>query len=256
MSSQALTISAKPSTLASLTNHFRPHRGEALVRLRSNAFGLISIFISTWILPIPSIITAIRIFSSGNDDSSGMDGGAPRDEWSVRKVICVLELGLVTVLAYNILEASYALKYPRKPLPPSNVSPVKKPGPQGVFSPGSAKKPFSIISPSATPTSKSKIFPYSPGQSLASLSQSTQYPASPMSSPSHIIRYSMPGRPSEGTINASISSSTSTMPPTPSPSRTLASAYRGKHASSFNGGRPVDGNFLTQMASSEDEDEE
>ncbi|KIK63997.1 hypothetical protein GYMLUDRAFT_259051 [Collybiopsis luxurians FD-317 M1] len=243
----------KPSTaLTTFTNHFRPHRGEALVRLRSNAFALISIFISTWLLPVPSVLSAMGLLSSKKSlvRSNVIES---QSEWSVARIISTLELAIVGMLAYNIVEALYALKYPRES--------IKKPAPQGPFSPSPAKikKPFSIISPNSTPTSKSKIFTYSPGQSLGfSQSRSPQYPPSPVASPSHIIRYSMPpkGGSSEAGINSSLSSSTSTIPPTPSPSSNQASAYRGKHASSLNGGRPMDGLFLSQMTSHEDEDEE
>ncbi|KAJ4474476.1 hypothetical protein J3R30DRAFT_682907 [Lentinula aciculospora] len=233
--------SSNSSTIASFTNCFRPHRGEAVVRLRSNAFGLVSVFISTWLLPVPSVVSAMRMLLSGTRPQSNFSSGNG-SEWSTRKVFCVLAL--------------YALKYPRKPFAPSALSPAKKSNPLGVFSPESAKKPFHIISPNSTPKSKSGIF--SPGQSLAfSQSKSSQYPPSPLSSPSRVIRYSMPpkGGSSEGGINASISSSMSTIPPTPSPSTTLASAYRGKHASSFQGGRPMDGLFLSQMTGDDDEEE-
>ncbi|KAJ4473988.1 hypothetical protein C8J55DRAFT_518632 [Lentinula edodes] len=249
-------MNSKPSAVASFTNYFRPHRGEAVVRLRSNAFGLISVFISTWLLPVPSVTSAMRMIlseSNSQNDFLVVNGS----EWNFRKVICVLELTIVAMLAYNILEAFYALKYPRKPLAPSLLSPAKKSNPLGVISPESAKKPFRILSPNSTPTSRSKIF--SPSQSLAlSQSRSSQYPPSPASSPSRVIRYSMPpkGSSTDGGVNASISSSTSTIPPTPSPSASLASAYRGKHASGFHGGRPMDGLFLSQMASGGDDDDD
>ncbi|KAJ3986407.1 hypothetical protein F5890DRAFT_1503712 [Lentinula detonsa] len=256
MDSKAL--SSKPSTLASFTNYFRPHRGEAVVRLRSNAFGLVSVFISTWLLPVPSVVSAMRMLLSGNNARTGFLAGNG-SEWNVRKAVCLLELTIVAMLIYNVLEALYALQYPRKPLPPSGLSPAKKSNPLGIFSPESAKKPFRILSPNSTPTSASKFQFFSPSQTLAlSESRSSQYPPSPVSSPSRVIRYSMPpkGGSSEGGVNASILSSTSTIPPTPSPSSTLASAYRGKHSSSFHGGRPMDGLFLSQITLSGDADDE
>ncbi|KAF5391118.1 hypothetical protein D9757_003063 [Collybiopsis confluens] len=256
MASKAAVV--KPSAFTQVFNHFRPHRGEAVIRLRSNTFGLISIFISTWLLPIPSVISAFRLFSSKK--ALPYLGVEDQNAWNFDRIVCTLELAIVIILAYNVLEAFYALKYPRKSFPPPSHSPVKKPSPVGVFSPSPAKKPFRIISPSSTPTSKSKLFAYSPGQSLSSSqARSPQYPPSPVTLPSHVIRYSMPPKPSAaeaGGIGSSISSSASTMPPTPSPTSPVASAYRGQHASSFGGGRPIDGLFLSQIASREEEDEE
>ncbi|KAJ3712957.1 hypothetical protein C8R42DRAFT_727699 [Lentinula raphanica] len=221
------TKSSETSALTTFTNYFRPHRGEAVVRLRSNAFGLFSLLISTWLLPVPSVVLAIQ-------------------------------LAIAALLTYNILEATYALQYPRKPFPPSALSPAKKSNPLGIFSPESAKKPFRILSANSTPTSASKYKPFTPGRSVAlSESKNSHYPLSPASSPSRVIQYSMPSKSGSSGVNASISSSTSTIPPTPSPSSTLATAYRGKHASGFHGGRPMDGLYLSQMTlSGDDEDED
>ncbi|KAJ3826198.1 hypothetical protein F5880DRAFT_1610437 [Lentinula raphanica] len=246
------TKSSETSALTTFTNYFRPHRGEAVVRLRSNAFGLFSLLISTWLLPVPSVVLAIRILLSGNHARTEfLDGN--ESEW---------ELAIAALLTYNILEATYALQYPRKPFPPSALSPAKKSNPLGIFSPESAKKPFRILSANSTPTSASKYKPFTPGRSVAlSESKNSHYPLSPASSPSRVIQYSMPSKSGSSGVNASISSSTSTIPPTPSPSSTLATAYRGKHASGFHGGRktngPMDGLYLSQMTlSGDDEDED
>ncbi|KAJ3772785.1 hypothetical protein FB446DRAFT_788385 [Lentinula raphanica] len=271
------TKSSETSALTTLTNYFRPHRGEAVVRLRSNAFGLFSLLISTWLLPVPSVVLAIRMLLSGNHARTEfLDGN--ESEWGIRKGLCILgsvipqrvrahpicltsfsiELAIAALLTYNILEATYALQYPRKPFPPSALSPAKKSNPLGIFSPESAKKPFRILSANSTPTSASKYKPFTPGRSVAlSESKNSHYPLSPASSPSRVIQYSMPSKAGSSGVNASISSSTSTIPPTPSPSSTLATAYRGKHASGFHGGRPMDGLYLSQMTlSGDDEDED
>lgn len=83
------TMNSKPSAVASFTNYFRPHRGEAVVRLRSNAFGLISVFISTWLLPVPSVTSAMRMILSGSNSQNDFLV-VTGSEWNFRKVVCVL----------------------------------------------------------------------------------------------------------------------------------------------------------------------
>jgi hypothetical protein len=60
----------------------------------------------------------------------------------IRTLIFYTETTLVTMLTYNILEASYAIKYPRAPLPPF-VSPAK-PTPSV---PSTPHQPFKLLSP-------------------------------------------------------------------------------------------------------------
>jgi hypothetical protein len=54
------------------------------------------------------------------------------------------ELAVVTLFGYNILEAVYAIKYPRKPLPPL-TSPTKIHIPKS--SKATPKRPFKVLSP-------------------------------------------------------------------------------------------------------------
>ena len=48
------------STLAAIANHFKPHKAEAVQRIRLNAVCLIAALILSYLLPLPSLPTAIR----------------------------------------------------------------------------------------------------------------------------------------------------------------------------------------------------
>ncbi|THV04996.1 hypothetical protein K435DRAFT_746403 [Dendrothele bispora CBS 962.96] len=255
------------STLTSLTNHFRPHRTEAVVRIRQNAFLLLSIMVLTYLLPVPSLGYALRSVLDSGASYTGRRSGFGEADW-FEKFFCVFEVVSLAVPSYNILEALYAVKYPRASLPPSHLSPMKKKG--IVSTPQSSKKPFSLTSSTST---ASKIFSYSPGSSqslsrsayLSPLSKSTAldesgYPSSPLSSPSRILRYSMPPgtpaspskTPNPNSMSTTTMGSTSALPPTPSP---VVSAYKGKRGT-VGAGRPVDGLFLSQIAHSKTEEQE
>ncbi|KAG7089136.1 hypothetical protein E1B28_010844 [Marasmius oreades] len=236
------------STLVAISNYFRPTRGEALVRVRVNALCLLSICIATYLLPLPSIPSSILAVTS----NSHGDGDVPLGWWTWG--ISLFEVIITALCSYNIVEGLYAIKYPRAPIPPAHLSPLKQK--QGlVMSPSPTKRPSSIISPNATP---SKIFTTTPSKSLSfstgSVGQSTpgKYMASPWTTPSRIVRYNMPPQPSSTTSAATNASSTSTMPPTPSP---VVAAYRGKQAS-MSAGRPIDGLYLSQLAGREEDEEE
>ena len=54
------------------------------------------------------------------------------------------ELAVVTLFGYNVLEAVYAIKYPRKPLPPL-TSPTRIHTPKS--SKATPKRPFKVLSP-------------------------------------------------------------------------------------------------------------
>ena len=54
------------------------------------------------------------------------------------------ELAVVTLFGYNVLEAVYAIKYPRKPLPPL-TSPTRVHTPKS--SKATPKRPFKVLSP-------------------------------------------------------------------------------------------------------------
>ncbi|KAK7033543.1 hypothetical protein VNI00_012767 [Paramarasmius palmivorus] len=219
--------------MTALTAYFRPLKAEALVRVRVNVLCLLTLCLATYLFPIPSIPSSIRAVLS--------EGG-----WKLGKIVELLEVAITSICAYNILEGLYAIKYPRAPPPPSNASPMKK-KPGLVMSPSPAKRPLSIISPNTTPN---KLFPSpSLSTSLSHSLSTSKYAQSPLTTPSRVMKYSMP-LPSSTTTNAS---STSTMPPTPSP---IVSAYRGKQRSSGSSGRPIDGLYLSQMHKEEESEEE
>ncbi|KAF8905745.1 hypothetical protein CPB84DRAFT_1771094 [Gymnopilus junonius] len=227
------------STLTTISNHFKPHKAEAIGRLRANVLCLIATLIVSYLLPgsLPSIPTAVRTVIWAW-------------EW-----VCILETALTTLLGYNILEATYAIKYPRTPLAP--VTSPKKASPV-IFSSNKTPKKAFVISPNASPQPQ-KPFTFSPSAStsLASasiaLSSSTSgsnptYAQSPLSTPSRVLHYSIP--PSSSTNTQA--SSTSEYPYTPSP---VISAYRAKHAG-MDVGRPVDGTFLMRVLPDETSDSE
>lgn len=49
------------STITAVSNHLKPHRAEALQRIRLNGLCLITTLIVSYLLPIPSLLTAVRI---------------------------------------------------------------------------------------------------------------------------------------------------------------------------------------------------
>jgi len=48
------------STLTAVSNHLKPHRAEALQRIRLNALCLVTTLIVSYLLPVPSLLTAAR----------------------------------------------------------------------------------------------------------------------------------------------------------------------------------------------------
>lgn len=47
-------------TLTTISNHFKPHRAEALQRIRLNGICLSTLLLSTYLLPLPSVLTALK----------------------------------------------------------------------------------------------------------------------------------------------------------------------------------------------------
>ncbi|KAF8159228.1 hypothetical protein B0H34DRAFT_767419 [Crassisporium funariophilum] len=226
------------STLATVSNHLKPHRAEAIQRIRSNTLCLVTFLILSYLLPFPSLFTAIRTFFVASNYKPWTT------EWFY-EWICVIEMGVVSVFSYNILEAAFAIKYPRAPLP--QVTSPMKPHAVGTFSP-TPKRPFQVLSPNSSPQTQ-KAFAFSPSSSLtsasmsfsSSLSNNTTYAQSPISTPSRVLHYSVPL--SSSTNTAASSTSTAEYLATPSP---VISAYRGKH-SSTEVGRAFDGSYLTRI---------
>ncbi|KAF9260179.1 hypothetical protein L218DRAFT_617167 [Marasmius fiardii PR-910] len=238
------------STLATIANYFHPTRGEALLRIRANSLCLLGVCIVTYLLPLPSIPSSILVVTSkGYDDGEGSFGWW---WWG----ISLFEVIITVLCSYNIVEGLYAIKYPRTPLPPPHLSPLKKK--QGLVMSPSPARPSSILSPNATP---SKMFNSSTNTQSLSFSTGSfrgsttpgKYATSPFSTPSRVVRYNMPPQPgSTASVATTNASSTSTMPPTPSP---VVSAYRGKQSSMGSTGRPIDGLYVSQILTHEEEED-
>ena len=135
MSHQAkMAVSAGSSTAtASLVDWFKPLRSEAIARLRMNAVGLVGLTIFTNLLPVPSPWKAVDVVWRQRPTSAPyyylcLAGtslhASPR--YLVRLHEDVIELAMFAMFLFNVLQASYALKYPRAPLPPP-PSPAKPP---------------------------------------------------------------------------------------------------------------------------------
>lgn len=148
------------STIAAVSNHLKPHRAEALQRIRLNGLCLITTLIVSYLLPVPSLLTAVRIMLTSSH----------HQRWSTEWIyewVCVfgmytlaltkvkigllvfyffIEMAIITIFAYNILEATYAVKYPRAPLPHTTPSAAKKSKSGAATSP-TPKRAFKVLSP-------------------------------------------------------------------------------------------------------------
>ncbi|EPT01150.1 hypothetical protein FOMPIDRAFT_1049125 [Fomitopsis schrenkii] len=218
---------SKPTTKASLpaqlaaTNildWLKPSRGEAIARLRTNALGLLTITIITNLLPLPSPWTAVAT----------VRGRAPVN--TLYYGLCALEVFALALLAMNILQASYALKYPRAQIPP----PAPPPSPAKASPASQRKWHLNSITPTSSPQ-RQKSFTYAP---------------SPASTPSRTLNYSIPASATP-LFDSSFASSVGSVPG--SPSSPLA-AYRGRHKMAS--GRALDGSLLGRLAQAADDDEE
>ncbi|KIM42703.1 hypothetical protein M413DRAFT_444375 [Hebeloma cylindrosporum] len=231
------------SALSAVSNHLKPHKSEAIQRLRYNALFLLTTLVISYLLPLPSLPSALRTAFRTSHHV------AWSKEW-LWEWMCLLELAVVTLFGYNALEAIYAIKYPRKPLPPL-TSPMRVHTPKS--SKATPKRPFKVLSPNSSPQPQ-KPFAFSPSSStsLGSASMilsSSSYAQSPVSTPSRVLHYTIP--PSSSTNTQA--SSTSEFLSTPSP---VISAYRGKHMS-VDVGRSLDGSFLSRIVPDDlDDDDE
>ncbi|KJA18176.1 hypothetical protein HYPSUDRAFT_145387 [Hypholoma sublateritium FD-334 SS-4] len=218
----------KPSSLLStITNNLKPHKAEAIQRIRFNTLCLVATLILSYLLPAPSLLVASRTVFRGTNHQT----------WSVewfKQWFAFGEVSLVALLGYNIVEAAFAIKYPRAPLAP--IASPAKPRTQA-SSLATPKRAFKILSPHTTPQAQ-KPFAFSPSAST-SLGSSVPYAQSPISTPSRVLHYS--ALPSSSTTTQS--SSTSDFLATPSP---VISAYRGKHISAEIG-RALDGSYLSRI---------
>ncbi|KAJ6576555.1 hypothetical protein DFH09DRAFT_1311226 [Mycena vulgaris] len=223
-----------------IADYFKPHRAEALVRIRSNVFVILLIAVLSFLIPrIPALPTALAVALSGK-----------RHRWwssdGFYASFCIIgespEVAAVALLSLNILQAVYAVNYPRAPLPPS-PSPAKA---KGIHMAPPTPQRSLRLSPNSSPQPQ-KSFSF--GASGSALQSSTGgYPTSPVSTPSRVLHYSIP--PSSST--STFMSSTSTTMHTPSP---ILSTYLGKHGADYTA-RPFDGAFLSEIRSHPDSDEE
>ncbi|KAK0469004.1 uncharacterized protein EV420DRAFT_1633441 [Desarmillaria tabescens] len=202
------------TNISLISNYIKPHRAEAIARIRTNTFILVLLAVATHLLPVPSLFRAFRAVSSSSDGYDGIYG-----------YLCLLEVALSSVLVYNILQSVYAIKYPRPiPSPPASSAKAKRKTIQA--SPTPARRLSELVTPKKT--------------SDPSFVPSSSVPH-PTASP---LRYTLPGS------STSTFASTGSLPPTPSP---VVSAYRGKQLTSSMG-RPVDGAFISRLKSENEDD--
>lgn len=147
----------KPTASITLVDHFKPHRSEALQRLRLNGFSLLTLFLLSNLLPLPSLQSAFHVLMAKE-----------REEWNFEwwwKWGCLLgpsivlldsfrdklmfvfwftEATIALTLTYNVFESVYALKYPRAPLPPVHTPAKSK---NLAVSTPTPKRAFTTLSP-------------------------------------------------------------------------------------------------------------
>ncbi|KAI0924469.1 hypothetical protein AcW2_005348 [Taiwanofungus camphoratus] len=204
--------STSPASSA-VVDWLKPQRSEAVVRLRTNTIGFVTFTVLTNLLPFPSPWTAFAVLRERSEVNIFYYG------------LCAFEVFVLAVLGLNVLQASYALKYPRAshPLPPS---------------------PAKSISVSSPPR-QWRLSPNSSPQRQKSFS----YASSPVSTPSRILNYTIP--PTASTPADASFSSFGSVPA--SPASPLA-AYRGRRSTAA--GRAFDGALLSRLARDDSDDDE
>ncbi|KAK0205464.1 hypothetical protein DFS33DRAFT_1383370 [Desarmillaria ectypa] len=228
--SYLLTITNMLNTnISFISNYIKPHRAEAIARIRTNTFFLVLLAVATHLLPVPSLLRAFRAVSSSSDGYDGTYGylcllGASSQSFGSPLTV-EKEVALSSVLVYNILQSVYAIKYPRQ-IPPLPASSAKAKRKTIQASPTPARRLSQLVTPKKT--------------SDPSFVPSSSVPH-PTASP---LRYTLPGS------STNTFASTGSLPPSPSP---VVSAYRGKQLMS-SVGRPVDGAFISRLMSENDDD--
>ncbi|KAF9053937.1 hypothetical protein BDZ89DRAFT_1125628 [Hymenopellis radicata] len=200
------------SIFSTISNYLKPHRAEAISRIRTNSFFLVALLLVTYLLPTPFLLN----FTKWN---------SPEFSSYIWKI--------GSLLAYNILQSAYAIKYPRQPFPP--LSPKKR---SVAATPNKGKRLAELVSsPPRTPERGTNTVPFSPSSSL----RPNPYAASP-------LRYTLPSS------STSTFASTGSLPPTPSP---VVSAYRGRmQGNSASHVRPIDGSYVELMKSVNSDEED
>ncbi len=132
-----------------ISNYIKPHRAEAIARIRTNTFFLVLLAVATHLLPVPSLLRAIRAVSSSSDAYDGIYGyicllGAFSESFCSSLTV-EKEVALSSVLVYNILQSVYAIKYPRPIPPPSSSAKAKRKTIQA--SPTPARRLSQLVTP-------------------------------------------------------------------------------------------------------------
>ncbi|KAG9224321.1 hypothetical protein CCMSSC00406_0004820 [Pleurotus cornucopiae] len=210
----------------------KPYRSEALLRIRINTLTVGFLAVTTYLLPIPSIFAASRVTwreLRGNGLMALLGGG-------LYEFICLFESLVMVVVLFNIVQAAFALRFPRKPLPPKSIPPTPK---INAASPMTQKKKLSeALSPSAASPQPQRPFPTPNTTNSFNLSL-----ASP--SPRNGLGDSPSGNPNSSTFTFGSSFGS------PSP---VLSAYRGKHSSGA--GRALDAPFLNRLLAAQQDDDD
>ncbi|KAK2467159.1 hypothetical protein APHAL10511_000708 [Amanita phalloides] len=254
----------------SLLDALKPHRAEALQRVRTNAFCLAVAVILSYLLPLPTIPSAFNhaLFIGTRSSSvvGFLSGGGTRVistgptlplRWSLDAAytwVCTIEAAAVTIFLFNISQGIFALKYPPSTTPASSPARTKtlKSKPTPTSTPN--RHPFRLSSPKTT--TPQKPFTFSPTQSQSQgptgvrLGQSSVYPCTPADTPSRgSLHYTLNlgGTPNRTLLSSgsSVGSSTSgtAFPASPTP---VIAAWRGRHVVGEIG-KPLDGSFLGQL---------
>ncbi|KAH9941972.1 hypothetical protein B0H21DRAFT_541805 [Amylocystis lapponica] len=205
-----------PSSQPAILDWFKPSPHEALARLRSNSLGLLTLTILTNLLPLPSPWDAISALRRNTTSTPYY-------------ILCALEVLVLALLALNVLQASYAIKYPRVSHSPHPPTPAKP-------------------SPMATPVRQWRLNGLSPNSS-PQRQKSFSYVPSPVSTPSRTLNYTIP--PTTTTPDASFASSAPSVPATPA---SPLAAYRGRHSTHI--GRAFDGSLLNRLTHEVSDDED
>lgn len=133
------------SMLATLSNYLKPHRAEAISRIRTNSFWLVALLLVTYLLPTPFLLNFTK-WNSVDLLSYIWKIGARclRQALSSPDFSDLFsELTVGSLLTYNILQSAYAIKYPRQPLP--SISPKKRTA--AAPTPTKAKRLSELVSP-------------------------------------------------------------------------------------------------------------
>ncbi|KAJ7650173.1 hypothetical protein FB45DRAFT_887155 [Roridomyces roridus] len=218
-----------------ISNYLKPHRHEAIMRVRSNALAVLFIAVLSTLVPrIPALPTALAVVLASKRSRPWSA------EWMYAS-FCMLEVGAIVLLCLNILQSAYAVKYPRAPLPPT---PMKT---KSIHMASPTPQRSLRLSPNSSPQPQ-KSFSFGASGSMLQSSTSSTYPTSPLSTPSRVLHY--PGIPPSTSTNTFVSSTSSINTPSP-----ILSTYLGKRGGDYSA-RAFDGSLLTEIQRNPEWDDE